>query len=225
MSYTPPNIFVNGGQFDANALQGNNDALKTYVDGGIVSGDVSTAAWVRAPHIMRGTYIPLQNLHEFTTGVVRGSVYTDEELSMSGDRYRATFPGYPENLNFTAATEWIAESGAWDARIGWHVFPKHPPLLTTPTTVLLQCNKITVYGAYKAFTGQENDAGNFRNTGGTFEQGITGVYRRRAVQNWDYTTSAGGAVGVEQQTQWYVSANNVVNDYADFGYCLEAYYQ
>lgn len=225
MSYTPPNVFVNGGPLDADLLQANNDALKQYVDGGIVSGDVSTAAWVRSPHIMRGTYIPLQNLHEFATGVVRGSTFTDEELVVSGDRYRASFPGYPNEMNFTAAAEWVAESASWDSRIGWHAFPKHPPILTGPTTTTLQCNQMTSRGLYKAYTSQENDSGSFRNTGGTFEQCITGTYRRRPIQNWEYTSNSGGAVGVEQSTQWYVSANNAVNDYADFGYSLEVYYQ
>lgn len=225
MSYTPPNVFVNNGPLDADALQANNDSLKIYVDGGAVPADVSAASWVRAPHIMRGTYIPLQNLHEFATGVVRGSTYTDLDLVFSADRYRTPAPGYPKETNFINATEWTNESQTWDSRIGWHVFPKHPPLISTITTTADQCNKTTVLGSYKAFTGQENIAGNFRNSGAPFANSISGLYRRRAVQNWEYVNNAGGQVGLTVTTQWYVTANNVVNDYADFGYNLEVYYQ
>lgn len=223
MAYTPPNVFANGTSLDADLIQGNNDAMKTYIDGGAVAGDVSTAAWVRAPHIMRGTYIPLQNLHEFTTGVVRGSTYIQNEITVSADRYRTPYPAFlGGNENITV--EFTNEVTTWDQRLGWQVFPKHPPLAVAPTTTVEQLTETTVGSSYKTYTCQENDGGNYRNVGATFEQGITGVYRRRAIQNWEYKNVSGAGIGNTITTQWFVGSNNIVNDFADFGYDLEVFY-
>lgn len=223
MAYTPPNVFANGTSLDATLVQGNNDALKTYVDGGAVSGDVSTSTWVRSPHIMRGTYIPLQNLHEFATGVVRGATYEENDITVSADRFRTPYPAFlGSNANFVV--EFTNEDSSWDQRIGWQVFPKHIPVDTTPTTTVGQLTQTTVGSQYKTHTCQENDAGSYRNDG-AFSIGIPGIYRRRAVQNWEYTNVTGASVGLNVTKTWYIGTNNIVNDFADFGFQLEVYYK
>lgn len=224
MAYTPPNAFVNGTALDASDVQQNNDAMKSYIDGNIVVGDVSTATWVRAPHIMRGTYIPLQNLHEFTTGVVRGATYELNNITVSADKFRTPYPAF-RGGNENVVVEYTNESGNIDQRIGWQVFPKHIPVDTNPTTTVGQLSMVTVGTNYPTYTCQENDGGNYRNVGATFEQGITGVYRRRAIQNWEYQNITGAGLGQTARTTWYVGTNNIVNDYADFGYSLEVYYR
>jgi hypothetical protein len=223
MAYTPPNVFANGTSLDATLVQANNDAMKTYVDGGAVTGDVSTATWVRAPHIMRGTYIPLQNLHEFATGVVRGATYELNNITVSADRYRTPYPSFL-STNSNAVIEFTNENDDYDIRLGWQVFPKHLPVATSPTTTVGQSTMTTLDGLYRTYTCQENDAGNYRNTGATFEQGITGVYRRRAIQNWEYENVSGAGIGGVNKTTLYVGTNNIVNDFADFGYQIEVYY-
>jgi len=224
MAYTPPNVFVNATALDATLVQANNDALKKYVDGGAVAADVSVAAWVRAPHIMRGTYIPLQNLHEFATGVVRGSTYEENDINISADRFRTPFPAFLGS-NANAAVEFTNEESAWDQRIGWQMFPRHIPVNTTPTTTIGQLTQ-TAFGAeYKTHTCQENDAGNYRNTVATFEQGIPGMYRRRAIQNWEYENITAVPEGTKVIMQWYIGTNNIVNDFSEFGYGLEVYYK
>jgi len=223
MAYTPPNVFANGTSLDATLVQGNNDTLKTYIDGGAVSGDVSTAEWVRAPHIMRGTYIPLQNLHEFATGVVRGATYEPNNITVSADRFRTPYPSFL-NTNGNAVIEFTNEDSSYDTRLGWQVFPKHPPVDTNPTTTVGQSTETTISGLYRTYTCQENDAGNYRNTAATFEQGITGVYRRRAIQNWEYDNVTGAGIGNVNKKTLFVGTNNIVNDFADFGYQIEVYY-
>jgi hypothetical protein len=223
MAYTPPNVFANGTSLDATLVQSNNDTLKTYIDGGAVSGDVSTAAWVRAPHIMRGTYIPLQNLHEFTTGVVRGATYEENDITVSADRFRTPYPAFlGSNANFVV--EFTNEDSSWDQRIGWQVFPKHIPVDTNPTTTVGQLTQTTVGASYKTHTCQENDGGSYRNNG-SFAIGIPGIYRRRAVQNWEYSNVTGATVGQNVTKTWYIGTNNIVNDFADFGFELEVYYK
>jgi len=224
MAYVPPNVFVSATSLDATFIQANNDTLKKYVDGGAVTADVSTAAWVRSPHIMRGTYIPLQNLHEFATGVVRGATFEENDITVSADRFRTPYPAFlSSNANFVV--EFTNEESAWDQRIGWQVFPKHIPVDTTPTTTVGQLTQTTVGSEYKAHTCQENDAGNYRNTAATFDQGIPGIYRRRAVQNWEYVAVTGASLGLNVTKQWYIGTNNIVNDFADFGFGLEVYYK
>jgi len=224
MPYVAPNIFVNATPLDAADVQQNNDAMKTYIDGGAVTGDVSTATWVRAPHIMRGTYIPLQNLHEFSTGVVRGATYDVNEIVMSADKFRNPRPSFNAG-NDNVVVEFTTESNFFDSRLGWQVFPKHLPVDTTPTTTSSQVAELTIVGFYRTHTCQENDAGNYRNDVATFEQGITGVYRRRAIQNWEYKNESGVTPGSVVTTQWYLGTNTIVNDFADFGYQIEVYYE
>jgi hypothetical protein len=224
MAYVPPNVFANGTALNATLVQANNDTMKKYVDGGAVVGDVSTATWIRAPHIMRGTYIPLQNLHEFTTGVVRGATFEENDVTVSADRFRTPYPAFlGSNANFVV--EFTNESGTWDQRIGWQVFPKHIPVDTNPTTTVGQLTQTAVGAEYRTHTCQENDGGNYRNTVATFELGIPGIYRRRAIQNWEYVDNLGAAVGQNVTKQWYIGTNNIVNDFADFGYQLEVYYK
>lgn len=223
MSYTPPNTFINGAQLDATLVQENNDAMKSYIDGGAVTADVSTAAWVRAPHVMRGTYIPLQNLHEFATGVVRGSTYEPNNVVMSADRYRMTYPSMLSG-NDIVATEYTNEASFYTTRVGWQVYPRHLPILTTPTTTVSQSTMTTLRFDYPTYTCQETDAGNYRNDVATFEQSIPGFYRRRAIQNWDYEDIGSVAAGTTNALSWRVGTNNIINDFAEFGYQLEVYY-
>jgi hypothetical protein len=224
MAYVVPNVFVNATALDATLVQANNDTLKKYVDGGAVAGDVSTATWVRAPHIMRGTYIPLQNLHEFATGVVRGSTYEENDINVSADRFRTPYPAF-NSSNGNTVVEFTNEEASWDQRIGWQMFPRHMPVDTTPTTTVGQLTQTTIGADYKAHTCQENDAGNYRNTVATFEQGIPGMYRVRSLQNWEYVNNTGSALGQNIVKQWFIGTNNIVNDFADFGYQLEVYYK
>lgn len=223
MSYTPPNAFVNGTSLDATLVQENNDAMKAYIDGGAASADVSTAEWVRAPHIMRGTYIPLQNLHEFATGVVRGSTYEPNNVVMSADRYRTPYPSMLAG-NDNVSTEFINETSFYTMRIGWQVFPRHMPLLSGNTTTSQQVSMSTLEFLYPTYTCQEMDAGNFRNDVASFEQGIPGFYRRRAVQNWEYEDTAAVSPGTTNTTTWRVGTNNIMNDFAEFGYSFEVYW-
>lgn len=223
MAYVPPNVFVNGSSLNATSVQSNNDAMKSYIDGNVAGADVSTATWVRAPHIMRGTYIPLQNLHEFATGVVRGATYEQDDIDMSADRFRTPYPAFKSG-NENTAVEFTNETNQWYQRIGWQVFPKHPPVDTTPTTTVGQLSQITIGTEYRAHTCQENDAGSYR-ANAAFAIGIPGIYRRRAVQNWEYKDVLGAGVGSNNVVRWYVGTNNIVNDYADFGYSLEVYYE
>lgn len=223
MAYTPPNVFANGTSLDADLVQQNNDAMKTYVDGGAIIADVSSASWVRAPHIMRGTYIPLQNLHEFATGVVRGATYEQNDVTVSADRYRTPYPAFLGS-NRNTSVEFTNESSNYTVRIGWQVFPKHPPLDGGTSTTVQNLAQTTVEALYPTYTCQESDAGNYRNTGTTFEQAIPGFYRRRVIQNWEYEDTSGAALGNLNTITWYVGTNNIVNDFADFGYQLEVYY-
>lgn len=224
MAYVPPHVFVNATALDATLVQANNDTLKKYVDGGAVAADVSTATWVRSPHIMRGTYIPLQNLHEFATGVVRGSTYEENDINVSADHFRTPYPAF-NSSNGNTVVEFTTENGAWDQRIGWQMFPRHIPVDTTPTTTVGQLTQTTIGADYKAHTCQENDAGNYRNTVATFDQGIPGMYRRRALQNWEYENNSAVVPGTVVATQWFIGTNNIVNDFSEFGYALEVYYK
>jgi hypothetical protein len=222
MAYTPPVVFLPTTSINASSIQGNNDALKVYIDGNIQVGDVSTATWVRAPHIMRGTYIPLWNLHEFATGIVRGGTFDSNNITMSADKFKTPYPAFL-GTNANQTIEFIPESSFYIIRIGWEVFPKHPPLAQSPTTTVGQTNQMTLGPEYKTHTSQENDAGTFRNDG-AFAIGIPGLYRRRAIQNWHYIIASGATVGLVNRIQFYIGANNIVNDYADFNYTLEVYY-
>jgi hypothetical protein len=57
-------------------MQANDDALRTYLHGGIVSGDLqSSPAWVDTRHISPPRYNPVSNVQHGVTGHLGGRVY------------------------------------------------------------------------------------------------------------------------------------------------------
>lgn len=80
MSYTPPNVFVTGTQVDASPLQANFDALRRYIDRGIVSADIGDQT-VDTTDIVRGEYAQVVRDHQFTTGDVMTYVAEIDDYS------------------------------------------------------------------------------------------------------------------------------------------------
>ena len=69
MSYSPPNIFVNGSPVVAEDVQGNLSAMRDYVNAGAVAGDLKTsAAWANQQHFVRPTYDGVRDVWEGPTG-------------------------------------------------------------------------------------------------------------------------------------------------------------
>lgn len=228
MSYVAPHTFFDSTPLTDTGIQENADALKNYINGGVVAGDVSAAAWVRAPHIMRGTYIPLQNLHEFATGVVRGSTYQQGDVTMSADKFRTPTPAYSGDKNLAQVTEFVPEELNYTQRIGYHIHPKHPPVSPSPSALssaTTQVSQTTLGDKYTHYTCEETDAGVFADDALNFGNGIAGFYRRRPIQNWEIQNVNGASIGLTHTLRWYAGTNNIVNDFTQFGYNLEIFYE
>lgn len=221
MPYTPPNTFLPSTSVNATLIQQNDDALKSYIDGGVQVADVSSTTWVRAPHIMRGTYIPNWNLHEFTTGIVRGGFYDTSNVVASADKYRTSYPAFKTN-NQAFVIEFIPETTSFTYHLSWQVYPKHVPLVAGSTTTN-NIAETTVGTDYGAYTCNELDQGHFRADGG-FTQGTVGLHRRRPIQNWKIETVVGATPGVVNRISFYIGSNIIVNDFAELNYSLEVYY-
>jgi len=68
MAYVPPTpLFTSGNAMAAAELDGNNSALRTYINIGIVSGDIG-AGGVTTTDIVRGEFVGVTPDHQFTTG-------------------------------------------------------------------------------------------------------------------------------------------------------------
>jgi hypothetical protein len=82
MSYTPPNIFVAGTPVDSAQLQGNFDALRRYINRGIISADIADQS-VDTTDIVRGEYANVVRDHQFMTGDVMTSFNEIDDYSRS----------------------------------------------------------------------------------------------------------------------------------------------
>ncbi len=80
MSYTPPNAFVAGTQVDAVPVQANFDALRRYINRGIVSADIKDQS-VDTTDIVRGEYAQVVRDHQFTTGDIMTAVAELDDYS------------------------------------------------------------------------------------------------------------------------------------------------
>ena len=68
MSFSPPNTFSDGTVCTSAALEGNNQALRVYLHGGIVSGDVEAAQWIDTRHIQPPSYEPYSAVQHGVSG-------------------------------------------------------------------------------------------------------------------------------------------------------------
>jgi len=244
MSYTPPNTFITATPFNGTEWQENSDALRNYLDGGMVAADIDTTAWVYAPHIMRGSYIPLSNTHEFTTGAVRGGFFQNTNCQIGADSYRSPLPNfqYYEGQCFWAI-EFTPQAPNAKVRLSWQVHPKHPPARFSNVggegsrnNLAFTCihpNTAQVAGTATTsvtnITCQEHAAGNFRDSQfvpGTYDfvAGIPGFYRRRVLSNFIYDSFSGLNPGQTYAYRVYIGTAVVLNDFAELNYSLEIYY-
>ena len=73
MALTIPNTFSNGTKIEGVKIQENIDAIKKYLDGGVVVGDIQTSqGWVDIRHIMKGIYFSTDNTYEMVSGIHKG---------------------------------------------------------------------------------------------------------------------------------------------------------
>ena len=69
MALTIPNSYSTATKIEGVKIQENVDAIKKYLNGGILSGDISTAEWVDIRHIMKGVYLSTNNSYEMVSGL------------------------------------------------------------------------------------------------------------------------------------------------------------
>ena len=67
MAYTPPNIFADGTVMQAAQVAANNTALRTYLNIGVASADITTNS-VKVTDLVRGEFYGVTPDHQFTTG-------------------------------------------------------------------------------------------------------------------------------------------------------------
>lgn len=75
MAYSAPNSFSAGVNIGFVEVQANIDALRNYINGGMIAGDIfDSAPWVETKHIMKGEYTGISNTYEFRSGVSMGNL-------------------------------------------------------------------------------------------------------------------------------------------------------
>lgn len=73
MSFSPPNTFVNGTTVTSADLEGNYQALRVYLHGGIVAGDIENVQWIDTRHIQPPVYEPFSQVQHGVSGHQGGS--------------------------------------------------------------------------------------------------------------------------------------------------------
>jgi len=233
MSYVPPNIFVNATPFNAVEVQENNDELQGYINGGVIPGDIENSPWVRSPHIMRGTYIPQWNLHEFTTGIVRGGFFQGNNIQIGADKNKAPISGMTSNKSQVFwSIDFVPQYADVSIRLSWQLHPKHPAAQDVLVNAGNQIAQTVVdpnfaqasstnTSTVQYISCEEHDMGNFRNFG--FEHGTPGRYRRRTSAGFIYDTAT-LVPGQQYSYRFFIGTANVVNHYADLNYDFQLYY-
>lgn len=102
MSYTPPVTFVSGNIIAAADLQNNTDAIQSYANGGVTSGDLATSAWCEQQYIVAPEY----NATTATLQAVSGAVSEAERPSFTG-RYSYAMRATSNQLDGIAAWQWV----------------------------------------------------------------------------------------------------------------------
>jgi hypothetical protein len=87
MAYSPTTTFVAAQIMQATLIQDELDAIQAYLNGSVVSGDLSTTPWVEAKHLVKGHYHPVINRMDFISGPCGGKNYlpSGSNLSWLGD--------------------------------------------------------------------------------------------------------------------------------------------
>ena len=68
MSFTPPTTFADGTVLTSANLEGNFEALRVYLHGGIVAGDVEAAKWIDTRHVQPPLFEPFSGLQHGVSG-------------------------------------------------------------------------------------------------------------------------------------------------------------
>ena len=68
MSFTPPTTFADGTICTSAALEGNFQALRVYLHGGIVPGDIENAQWIDTRHVQPPSFEPFSSVQHGVTG-------------------------------------------------------------------------------------------------------------------------------------------------------------
>ena len=68
MSFTPPTTFADGTICTSAALEGNCQALRVYLHGGIVPGDIENAQWIDPRHVQPPSFEPFAGVQHGVTG-------------------------------------------------------------------------------------------------------------------------------------------------------------
>jgi hypothetical protein len=97
MAYAAPNAFAGGQYIGAKEVQENVDALRNYINGGMVTGDIySIGPWVKTQHIMKGEYTGINNTYEFRSGVSYGNLGVNPAGGIGSNFIGQTDPGNPQ---------------------------------------------------------------------------------------------------------------------------------
>jgi hypothetical protein len=68
MAYSPPTTFANGTVLTSASLEGNFDALRVYLHGGIIASDLDSSPWIQTRHIQPPRYEPYTGVQHGVSG-------------------------------------------------------------------------------------------------------------------------------------------------------------
>lgn len=102
MSYSPPATFVSGNIIAAADVQNNTDAIQSYANGGVVSGDLANSAWCEQQHIVAPEY----NATTSTLQSVSGAVSESGRPTFTG-RYSYAMRATSNQFADITAWQWV----------------------------------------------------------------------------------------------------------------------
>ena len=129
MALNIPNTFTTNTEIEAEEFQENVDAIKKYLNGGIIASDIQTSSkWAEAKHFMKGLYHPIDNEYEMMSGVFKGPAISDMPAFHPGygGKFVADFSDNPDNIPGAGISFYLEEEA--DVMLKLSVSPRGLPI-------------------------------------------------------------------------------------------------
>ena len=177
MALTIPNSFSTDTKIEGVKIQENVDAIKKYLNGGIVSGDISTAEWVDIRHIRKGVYFSTNNSYEMVSGVQQGPPVSELPVFNPGYGGKVFGIGNANPVPGGGVSFYLEEAA--DVIFKYQVSPRGLPLLGGVDGFALEVRLDDTVNNYSQFRSSKEDDIS-PSTGVSAD--LVGFYRRRFYQ-------------------------------------------
>ena len=132
MALSIPNTFSDGTPIEGTEQEENLQAVKQYINGGVISSDIKTnEQWASTKHFMKGIYFPTDNHNEMVSGLYKGPAITDLPTFNPGytGKFISDFTAGNGEIPGTAISFFLEKEA--DIMLNINISPRGMPILVS----------------------------------------------------------------------------------------------